>query len=114
MVVARSWAEMPVVVPATASTDTAKAVPIIDVFFPTIGWRSSSSRRSPVMETQMSPRPSREMKLIASGVTFPAAMIRSPSFSRVSSSTTMTILPCRMSSIAASTFLRASFMMLTP
>ena len=39
------------------------------------------------------------MKLIASGVTFSAAIVRSPSFSRSSSSTTMTISPRRMASI---------------
>src|SRR5690606_619333 len=42
------------------------------------------------------------MKLTASGVTFSAAMIRSPSFSRSSSSTTTTNLPARMSSMASS------------
>ena len=40
------------------------------------------------------------MKLIASGVTFSAAIVRSPSFSRSSSSTTMIIWPSRMASIA--------------
>ena len=42
------------------------------------------------------------MKLIASGVTFSAAIVRSPSFSRSSSSTTMTIRPARIASIASS------------
>src|SRR4030042_1541386 len=42
------------------------------------------------------------MKLIASGVTNSAARVRSPSFSRSSSSTRMTILPSRMSSMASS------------
>ena len=42
------------------------------------------------------------MKLIASGVTFSAAIVRSPSFSRSSSSTTMIILPARMASTASS------------
>ena len=41
------------------------------------------------------------MKLMTSGVTFSAAMVRSPSFSRSSSSTTTTIRPCRMSSMAS-------------
>src|SRR5512141_3442473 len=44
------------------------------------------------------------MKLIASGVTNSAARVRSPSFSRSSSSTRMTILPSRMSAMAFSTF----------
>jgi hypothetical protein len=42
------------------------------------------------------------MKLMVSGVTNCAAIVRSPSFSRSSSSTTTTIRPWRMSSIAAS------------
>src|SRR5262245_16613007 len=42
------------------------------------------------------------MKLIASGVTFSAAIVRSPSFSRSSSSTTMIIRPARSSAIASS------------
>src|SRR5262249_745706 len=42
------------------------------------------------------------MKLIASGVTFSAAIVRSPSFSRSSSSTTMTMRPARMASMASS------------
>ena len=41
------------------------------------------------------------MKLMASGVTFSAAMQRSPSFSRSSSSTRITIRPARISSIAS-------------
>src|SRR4051794_41212550 len=41
------------------------------------------------------------MKLMTSGVTFSAAMVRSPSFSRSSSSTTTTIRPFRMSSMAS-------------
>src|SRR3990170_1821376 len=44
------------------------------------------------------------MKLIASGVTNSAARVRSPSFSRSSSSTRMTILPSRMSAMASSIF----------
>src|SRR6478672_10864907 len=43
------------------------------------------------------------MKLTASGVTNCAAIVRSPSFSRSSSSTTTTNRPARISSIASST-----------
>ena len=43
------------------------------------------------------------MKLMASGVTFSAARVRSPSFSRSSSSTTTIIRPARISSIAVGT-----------
>src|SRR6267142_2688814 len=42
------------------------------------------------------------MKLIASGVTFSAASVRSPSFSRSSSSTTITKRPRAISRIASS------------
>src|SRR5512139_3712549 len=45
------------------------------------------------------------MKLIASAVTFSAAIVRSPSFSRSSSSTTTIIFPARMSSITSDTVL---------
>ena len=48
-----------------------------------------------VIDRQIRPRPYRAMKLIASGVTFSAAIVRSPSFSRSSSSTTMIIWPAR-------------------
>ncbi len=55
----------------------------------------------------MSPRPSFAMKLIASGVANCAAIVRSPSFSRSAASTTTTIFPWRMSSIASSTVANA-------
>jgi len=101
-VCARSKAEMPVVTPSRASMETVKLVPNLDWF----DWAmSGSSRRSIIsgaMARQMSPRPYLAMKLMASGVVFSAAMTRSPSFSRSSSSTMMTIRPCRMSSMASS------------
>src|SRR5436190_12918067 len=46
------------------------------------------------------------MKLIASGVTFSAASIRSPSFSRSSSSTITIIRPARISSMAVGTLVK--------
>ena len=85
---------MPVVVFFLASTDTVNGVWKCEVLSWTISGRSSSSLRFSVSETQISPRASLAMKLIASGVTFSAAIIRSPSFSRSSSSTMMIILPC--------------------
>src|SRR5579862_3248071 len=48
------------------------------------------------------------MKLTASGVTFSAAMTRSPSFSRFSSSTSTIIRPARSSSRASSIVQKAS------
>ena len=102
MVRARSAAEMPVVTPSRASTETVNAVSNGDSFFAAIRSRPSSSQRSGVSARQISPRPSRAMKLIDSGVANSAAIVRSPSFSRSSSSQTTTIRPARMSSIASS------------
>ena len=101
-VAARSAAEIPVVVLPRASTETVKAVPKLEVFCSTIGGSSSSSHLSAVSARQIKPRPSRAMKLIASGVAFSAARTRSPSFSRSSSSTMTTNRPSRSSSAARS------------
>ena len=90
-------------VPRLASMATQNAVSKRVEFFSTISGISSSSSRSPVIGRQISPRPCFAMKLIASGVTFSAAMVRSPSFSRSSSSTTMTISPRRIAATASST-----------
>src|SRR5271163_1833429 len=102
MVCARSWAEMPVVTPSRASTETVNGVSKGDSFLAAIRSSPSSSQRSGVSDRQISPRPSLAMKLIASGVANWAASVRSPSFSRSSSSHTTTILPSRISSIACS------------
>ena len=68
-----------------------------------IEWRIFFIAVSAVIGRQIRPRPKRAMKLIESGVTISAAIARSPSFSRSSSSTRMTIRPLRNSSIACST-----------
>ena len=94
IVSARSWAEIPVVTPRIlASTETVKAVPCIAVFSPTIIGMFNSFRRFSVIGMQIRPRAFFAMKLIPSAVIFSAAMIRSPSFSRPSSSTRMMNLP---------------------
>src|SRR6267142_5112548 len=54
------------------------------------------------MARQIRPRPKVAMKLMASGVTFSAATMRSPSFSRSSSSTMMTMRPSWISTMASS------------
>src|ERR1700722_10389679 len=82
---------------------TQKAVSNRELFCETISGILSSSSRSGTIARQINPRPCRAMKLIASGVIFSAAMVRSPSFSRSSSSTTITILPARMAAMASST-----------
>ena len=90
---ARSAAEIPVLTPDRASIETVNAVSNADSFLAAIRSRPRSSQRSGVSARQISPRPSLAMKLIASGVTNWAAIVRSPSFSRFSSSTTTTIFP---------------------
>ncbi len=108
-VVARSAAEMPVVTPwaGDASTETVKAVRIDSVLWATICGSSRRSSSSSSMGAQIRPRHSLIMKATISGVAFSAAMTRSPSFSRSSSSTTTTGRPAAMSRIACSTGSRA-------
>ena len=90
---ARSAALIPVVMPSAASTETVNAVPKRAVFSSACGYNPRASHFSAVSGRQISPRPYFAMKLMISGVTFWAAQIRSPSFSRSSSSTRMTIRP---------------------
>src|ERR1035438_1797999 len=94
---------MPVVTPSLASMDSVNAVPKFEVFSADMGGRRRWSRRSSVMARQTRPRPYLAMKLMASGVIFSAAMVRSPSFSRSSSSMTTIMRPARISSSAVST-----------
>ena len=102
MVAARSCAEMPVVDAAARFNRDGERGPMRRVLSSTIGGICSSSRRFAIIGTQMRPPASLRMKSIASGVTIWAAMTRSPSFSRSSSSMTITILPARMSAMASS------------
>src|SRR4051794_4947389 len=102
MVCAWSWTLMPVVTPSRASMVTVNGVWCGVSFLAAMSSRPSSSQRSGVSARQIHPPAWRVMKLMASGVTNCAAMTRSPSFSRSSSSTTTTILPCAMSSRASS------------
>ena len=101
MVAARSEAEMPVVVTPRRSTDTRKAVRWVSVLRSTIGPRSSSAARSAVIDTQITPDVWCRKKAMASGVANSAAMMRSPSFSRSSSSTTTTISPRATAAMAS-------------
>jgi len=99
---ARSAAEMPVVTPSRASMETVNAVCSLARLSLTIGGRWSSAQRCAVSARQIRPRPSRAMKLIFSAVVNWAAKVRSPSFSRSSSSQTITKRPSRKSSSASS------------
>ncbi len=73
MVVARSRAEMPVVTPWRASIETVNAVCILAWLSETIIGSSSLSIWASSSVRQISPRPWRAMKLMASGVIFSAA-----------------------------------------
>ena len=106
IVCARSCAEIPVVTPSRASTDTVKAVWCRVPLAAAINGRPSASTRLRVSARQISPRAWRAMKLTASGVANCAGMIRSPSFSRFSSSTRMNMRPLMASSISSSTLQR--------
>ena len=96
-VTARSRAEMPVVTPAAASMETVKLVAMRAVLRLTISGKSSCAHRASLKVRQIKPRPCAAMKLMCSGVTRSAATTKSPSFSRSSSSTKMTMLPRRKS-----------------
>lgn len=87
-VAARSAAEMPVVVPALRSTDTVKAVPFGSWLRETMGGSRRSSQRSPGSATHITPEEWRTTKPTVSAVASSPARIRSPSFSRDSSSVT--------------------------
>src|SRR3954468_12354593 len=102
IVCAWSWTLMPVVTPSRASMVTVNGVLCGVSFLAGCSSRPSSSPRSGVSARQIQPPAWRVMKLIASGVMNCAAMTRSPSFSRSSSSTTTTIFPLAMSSRASS------------
>ncbi len=103
MVTARSAAEIPVVTPFLASMEMVNPVPNLLVLSLTMSGRSSLSTISASSARQMSPLPNLAMKLMESAVTNSAAMVRSPSFSRPSSSTRMIILPFLISARASST-----------
>ena len=77
-------------------------MPIREALWVTISGMSRRSTISPAIGRQIRPRPWAAMKLMSSAVTSSAAMVRSPSFSRSSSSQTMTILPRLMSSMISS------------
>lgn len=99
MVVALSAAEMPVVTPCAASMDRVKLVLNLAPFLSLMSGKSSCWQRASVKVKHTNPRACVIIKLIASGVMWLAAMIKSPSFSRSSSSIKMTILPALMSSM---------------
>src|SRR3954471_5976644 len=102
IVCAWSAVEMPVVTPSRASMVTVNGVSWAASFLSVISSSPSASQRSAVSVRQIHPPAWRVMKLMSLAVTNSAAITRSPSFSRSSSSTTTTILPAAMSSNASS------------
>ena len=103
MVCARSAAEMPVVVLSRASTETVNAVCLRSSLWWCIGGSPSRSQSPASSGTQSTPLVQRTMKPTTSGVASSAATIRSPSFSRSSSSTTTTGRPAATAARACST-----------
>ena len=101
---ARSAALMPVVMPWAASTDSRKAVPKWSPL-PRIAMRARPRRSTTarVTATQIKPRPCLAMKLTLRASIKSAAPTRSPSFSRFSSSVTMTNSPRPMAAMTSST-----------
>mmetsp|Transcript_1090 Transcript_1090/g.2554 ORF Transcript_1090/g.2554 Transcript_1090/m.2554 type:complete len:233 (-) Transcript_1090:317-1015(-) len=116
IVTARSAAEMPVVVPSLASTVTVKAVFIASslALSSTMSGISSRSRSAPRMPTHTTPLVWRTMKASASGVARSAARIRSPSFSRSSSSRTTTLSPRATAASAAEMVLKPGLLGSSP
>ena len=110
----RSPAEMPLLMPSRASMDSVNAVPKPDSLCIVMRSSPSSSQRVVSIARQMSPRPSRDMKLMTSGVANSAAIVRSPSFSRSSSSQTTTMRPALMSAIASSTVANGDAVFIVP
>ncbi len=110
MVSARSWAEEPDVVPSKRSTETVNGVEKRAVLTGAMSESPSASRRPAGRETQIRPRASLAMKLTSPAVAFSAAMTKSPSFSRSSSSTTTTIFPARIARRALSMSAKERFM----
>ena len=113
MVRQRSVAEIPVVVPWAASIETVNAVRRTSVFLATIIGRSSSSRRSPTIGRQMMPLVCRSIRPTFSGVASSAARMRSPSFSRSSSSTMTTISPREIASMISPIGAKVTFVLPT-
>ena len=109
IVAARSSADTPVVQPSSLSTVMVNGVPSIEVLFATWCTRSNSAQRCSVSGQHSTPRPLCSIKFTFSAVMVSAAVMKSPSFSRSLSSTTITNLPARISSIACSIVSNISF-----
>lgn len=87
---------------SSLSTVIVNGVPSMEVLSVVCGSSDNSLQRVTDNGAHSTPRAFLSMKFTCSGVIFSAATIISPSFSRSSSSTTITILPSRKSSMALS------------
>ena len=101
IVVKRSWAEIPVETPSAASIETVKAVSYLEALCLTIMGIFNVSINLFAIGKQIKPRASTAIKLIISGVILSAAITKSPSFSRSSSSTRIISSPLAICSIAS-------------
>src|SRR5215218_3108218 len=100
---------MPLDPPHLASVEPVQAAPRRVVCWVQMCGISRRSTISSAIGRQIKPLPWVAMKLMSPGVTSSAAIVRSPSFSRSSSSQTMTILPAFMSSTISSIGLNGIF-----
>ena len=111
-VAARSAALIPVVVPSMMSTVSVNAVRWLSVFCSTISGRRKSSQRSSVNGAHTTPVEYRTMNASFSAEANSAAMMKSPSFSRSSSSTMTTISPRAIAAITSSMGARVESLMM--
>ena len=105
MVCARSAGEIPVEIPSAASMESVKLVPCCAPLASTINGRFNCLQRSRLSVKHTKPRAWVIIKLMSSARTWVAAITKSPSFSRSSSSIRITILPARISATSSSTVL---------
>ena len=104
----RSAADTPVVTPSAASIEMVNAVPYLLVFCSTINGKFSCRAFSSVMHRQTMPLQCRIIMAMSASVILWAEKIRSPSFSRFSSSTRRIPLPSQTAVMALWTLWRWS------
>ena len=109
IVCALSYADIPVVTPSEASIEIVKLVSCFESVSFFIRGRFICLHLSLVRVKQINPLAYLLIKFISSGVTLLAAIMKSPSFSRLSSSTINTILPFFKSSRMSSVFDNINF-----
>ena len=101
---ALSYADIPVVTPSEASIEIVKLVSCFESVSVFINGKFNCLHLSLVRVKQINPLAYLLIKFISSGVTLEAAIMKSPSFSLLSSSTIKTIFPFLRSSSISSVF----------